>query len=334
MARIAPRSSLPPERLKNLLPTLKPTIYNDPASLKTPNNIRTIAWNPLGTWLATGCVDKTLRVWNVDKPNVRQTTQLTGHTAAIEKVAFNPVKELELCSVSSDGVVRFWDVKTKTVLNEVKGLGNTFTLAWAPQGECVVVGNKDDKLFVLSPTQNTPVSVHQQSVATNDIAFCWSGERLYATTMEGKTRILSFPNLEPAFAFDYIDGPEKEFSLHGHTSSCMVAAVHPLNRYLATGGADSLIALWDTTEWNCARTITKMTGPVRSLSFSWDGLYLVGGTDDGQNLEISNSETGEHLCTYKTSTASPVVSWAPNRYALAYVDSGSLRIIGASTAGK
>lgn len=79
---------------------------------------------------------------NGDKPNVRQTTELKGHTASIEKVAFNPVKELELCSVSSDGVVRFWDVKTKQVLNEVKGLGNTFTLAWAPHGECVVVGNK------------------------------------------------------------------------------------------------------------------------------------------------------------------------------------------------
>lgn len=44
--------------------------------------------------------------------------------------------------MSSDGVVRFWDVKTKQVLNEVKGLGETFTLAWAPKGECVVVGNK------------------------------------------------------------------------------------------------------------------------------------------------------------------------------------------------
>lgn len=73
---------------------------------------------------------------------MRQTTELRGHAASIEKVAFNPTKELELCSVSSDGVVRFWDVKNKVVLNEVRGLGETFTLAWAPQGEYVVVGNK------------------------------------------------------------------------------------------------------------------------------------------------------------------------------------------------
>lgn len=57
-------------------------------------------------------------------------------------MAFNPVKEAELCSVSSDGVVRFWDVKTKAVINEVKGLGDAFTLAWSPDGESLIVGNK------------------------------------------------------------------------------------------------------------------------------------------------------------------------------------------------
>ncbi|KAJ2998774.1 hypothetical protein NUW58_g213 [Xylaria curta] len=176
-------------------------------------------------------------------PNVRQTTELRGHAAPIEKVAFNPAKELELCSVSSDGVVRFWDVKNKVVLNEIRGLGETFTLAWAPHGEYVVVGNKENKLFVLSPTESAPISAHQQSTMTNDITFCWS-------------------------------------------------------------------------------------------AFSWDGLFIVGGSEEGTGLEFTVSETGEHLCTYKTRTPSPVVAWAPNRYALAYTDMGSLRIIGASPGGK
>ncbi|KAI0025468.1 WD domain-containing protein [Xylariomycetidae sp. FL0641] len=334
MARLPAKVSVAPERFKTLLPSLRPTIFHDPNASKAAHNIRTIAWNPLGTYIATGCVDRTLRVWNVDKPNVRQTTELKGHTAPIEKVAFNPAKELELCSVSSDGVVRFWDVKSKTVLNEVKGLGEAFTLVWAPRGECVIVGNKEDTLFVLSPTESKPISSHQQSVPTNHITFCWSGQRIFATTGNGKTRILAFPSFEPAYQLEYQDGDDKEFMLTGHTSSCIVAELHPFNRYLATGGTDSLVSLWETSEWNCIRTVTKMTGPVRSLSFSWDGLYIAGGSDDGTGIEVANSETGEHLCTYKTQSASPIVAWAPNRYALAYVDSGSLRIIGASTGGK
>lgn len=95
----------------------------------------------MGGLIATAA-DKTLRVWNAQRPSVNYSTQLTGHTAAIEKVAFNPVKDAELASVSSDGVVKFWDVRTKAVINEVKGLGEAFTLVWAPDGSSLIVGNK------------------------------------------------------------------------------------------------------------------------------------------------------------------------------------------------
>lgn len=64
---------------------------------------------------------------------------------------------------------------------------------------------------------------------------------------------------------DRVDEPQ-EFSLNGHTSSCLTAELQPTGRYLASGGSDSIIALWDTTDWICQRTITKMVGPVRSLS--------------------------------------------------------------------
>lgn len=80
--------------------------------------------------------------WNPDRPSVRYSTTLAGHLAPIEKVAFNPTKEAELCSVSSDGVAKFWDVRTRAVINEVSGLGDAFTLAWSPDGESLVVGNK------------------------------------------------------------------------------------------------------------------------------------------------------------------------------------------------
>ena len=79
---------------------------------------------------------------NPEKPNVRFSTELKGHAAPIEKVAFNPVKDAELCSVSNDGVVKFWDVRTKACINEVKGLGEAFTLAWHPDGESLIVGTK------------------------------------------------------------------------------------------------------------------------------------------------------------------------------------------------
>ena len=60
----------------------------------------------------------------------------------MEKAAFNPAKESELCSVDSDGTAKFWDVKTKAVVNEVTGLGFALSLAWSPSGDAVIIGNK------------------------------------------------------------------------------------------------------------------------------------------------------------------------------------------------
>ena len=105
-------------------------------------SIRTLAWNPTGHLIATGSADRTLRIWNPDRASVKNSTELRGHTGAIERVAWNPTKETELASCSSDGTVRFWDVRSKGCSAEVKIGGEGFTLAWSPDGRTVVAGRK------------------------------------------------------------------------------------------------------------------------------------------------------------------------------------------------
>lgn len=75
-------------------------------------------------------------------------------------------------------------------------------------------------------------------------------------------------------------------SLHAHTSACLSLALSPTGRYLAVGGSDALISLWDTQEWVCRRTLTGMMGQVKTVGFSWDGSYVAGGSEDGTGIEI------------------------------------------------
>lgn len=88
---------------------------------------------------------------------------------------------------------------------------------------------------------------------------------MFVTTASGSARILAYPSFEPLLML----GEKEEFVLNGHTSSCLTAQMQPSGRYLATGGSDSIISLWDTTDWICQRTLTKMVGPVKSLSMSF-----------------------------------------------------------------
>lgn len=69
---------------------------------------------------------------------------------------------------------------------------------------------------------------------------------------------------------------------------------------------------------------------MRSVSFSFDGSYVVGGTDEGSaGLEIAHTESGEAVWRIEERSPTPCVQWHPSRYALAYsVDSVGLKIVG------
>lgn len=106
------------------------------------NSIRTLAWNPTGQLIATGSADRTLRIWNPERPAIKYSTELRGHSAGIEKVLFNPVRDAELASCSTDGTVRFWDVRSKTCVSRLDVGGEAFTLSWSADGSTMVVGRK------------------------------------------------------------------------------------------------------------------------------------------------------------------------------------------------
>lgn len=137
---------------------------------------------------------------------------------------------------------------------------------------------------------------------------------------------MSYPDFKPILWTSH--DPTVPFALNGHTSACLTVELQPTGRFLATGGSDSMIAVWDTADWHCQRTLIDMVGPVRSIGFSYDGSYIVGGSDEGPGLEIAHGETGDRIYTIKTTGPCPVVAWHPSRYSLAYTDLGSLKIIG------
>ena len=108
-----------------------------------------------------------------------------------------------------------------------------------------------------------------------------------------------------------------------------------------------MISLWDTTDWVCRRTMSSSSsGGVRGLSWSWDGRYIVGASEEvssgggggvGSGFEIYHAETGDVMYTVPTGASSiPAVEWHPKNYMLAYTQveeatsKSSLKIVGAA----
>jgi WD40 repeat protein len=74
--------------------------------------VRTVAWNVTGTRLASGSTDKTIRIWNPEKPEVRYSVQLKGHTQTVDQLCWDPTNPDQLASASPDKSVRFWDYRS------------------------------------------------------------------------------------------------------------------------------------------------------------------------------------------------------------------------------
>ena len=66
----------------------------------------------------------------------------------------------------------------------------------------------------------------------------------------------------------------------GHTKSANAVAFSPDNRWLASGGKDDVIKIWDLANGNVLRTLYGHTSNVNALAVSPDGKLLASGSGD------------------------------------------------------
>ena len=101
-------------------------------------------------------------------------------------------------------------------------------------------------------------------------------------------------------------------TLKGHNNRVMESVWSPDGLFLASGGDDGSIKIWDAVTFEEVKTLTGHKGGVTSLDWSPDGIRLVSGSLDS-TVKIWDAVLGTNLFTFKGHNHFvECVSWSPD----------------------
>lgn len=104
---------------------------------------------------ATGSMDGTLRVWDLNTLSQRQMVSFAapeeGQDApGVNQLRWHPSREL-LLGCTTDGVIRLWDARSLQLLKEWRGPTSIVnSLAIAADWSCFVTGEDDNPVLVFA----------------------------------------------------------------------------------------------------------------------------------------------------------------------------------------
>nr|CAB3266947.1 THO complex subunit 3-like [Phallusia mammillata] len=286
--------------------------------------VHSVAWNCDGKKLASGSYDQTVSVYVLERDRMSKDFTCKGHSDSVDQLCWHPTSSDVFATASGDKTVRIWDARSGKCSSTINTKGENINICWSPNGQSIAVGNKED-LVTFIDTKNFKAKAHEQfKVEVNEIAWNNTNDLFFLTTGQGTVQIYSYPDLKHVQ------------SLYGHTANCICIKFDSTGKYFATGSADALVNLWDVAELVCVRTFSRLDWPVRTLSFSYDGLMLASASED-HFIDISHVETGEKICEVPCDSPTFTVAWHPKIKLLAFAcddkdkysrDAGTVKIFG------
>ncbi|MDX1990745.1 MAG: TIR domain-containing protein [bacterium] len=146
-------------------------------------------------YLVTASQDSTIRLWEVDRQNLRTMTRvrpsfLIGHTSWVNTVTFSPNGAL-LASTSKDKTIRLWDMASmREVAMLVGHTEEVNSVAFSPDGKLVASTSKDKTIRLWELASQRELGVIQGHTSwANTVAFSPDGSLLVTASGDGTIKL-------------------------------------------------------------------------------------------------------------------------------------------------
>lgn len=238
--------------------------------LRHPAGVHAAAYSPDGKFLATGCEDGVIWLW--DAVTGKRLHQVGKHHDTVWTVAFTPDGKTLVSGGRADLTLRVWDVATGKDLPPFLGhRGGIVRLIFAKDGKTLYLagGSWDPTIRVWDFASRREVkSLRGHTDYIDALALSPDGKQLASGSRDGTLRL-----------WDPATGRELQcFGAPDSGTTCI--AFSPDGRLLASGGYDNAIRLWEIGTRIERAAFSGHESMVQSLAFARDGRTLVSGGAD------------------------------------------------------
>ena len=247
--------------------------------------VRSVAFSPNGTQLASSHRNGAIVVWNARTGSV-VCAQFNGHTHSVHSIAFSPDRN-RIVSGSRDKTIIVWDVVTgKSILPLTGHAGCVTAVALSPNGRHIMSGSKDGSVRFWNATTGEVLisSLHKNPTITS-VAFSPDGSWAVAGSSE-----LEFWSWDAAKeSWQWCDYPEESFQ---KARDIMSVAVSCGGKIIACGSG-SHIQVWNSHSGELLMPpYSGNDGMVSSVAISSDGKLIVSGSYNS-TFRVWDVDTGQ-----------------------------------------